>query len=179
MHDADRGAELKRRVQALTADTTQRWGKMSVDQMLHHVNFVLAEALGEHTATPNIRGLPKPLVRWAILNLPWGKAAPTRPDMLILSIDDRSCSGDTDGRILAALREFSDDGTSLEPAPVQASQSSSDPVRRVTLVRTQRDVRIDATGAPRRPEARDDCHDSGDRNDRDERQRIRRAHALQ
>ena len=83
MHDAGRGAELKRRVQALTPDTKQRWGKMSVDQMLHHVNFVLAEALGEHAAKPNVRGLPKVLVRWAILNIPWGKGAPTRPDMLI------------------------------------------------------------------------------------------------
>jgi len=83
MHDAGRGPELKRRVQALTPDTKQRWGKMSVDQMLHHVNFVLAEALGEHMAKPNVRGLPKPLVRWAILNAPWGKGAPTRPDMLI------------------------------------------------------------------------------------------------
>jgi len=83
MHDAGRGAELKRRVGALTPDTTQRWGKMSVDQMLHHVNLVLAEALGEHTAKPNVRGLPKALVRWVILNAPWGKGAPTRPDMLI------------------------------------------------------------------------------------------------
>ena len=73
MHDAGRGAELKRRVQALTPDTKQRWGKMSVDQMLHHVNFVLAEALGEHKAKPNIRGLPKPLVRWAILNASVGE----------------------------------------------------------------------------------------------------------
>lgn len=83
MHEAGRGAELTRRVQALTPETTQRWGKMSVDQMLHHVNLALAESLGEHTAQPNIRGLPEPLVRWAILNLPWGKGAPTRPDMLI------------------------------------------------------------------------------------------------
>ena len=83
MHDAGRGAELTRRVQALTPETAQRWGKMSVDQMLHHVNLSLAESLGEHSAKPNIRGLPEPLVRWAILNLPWGKGAPTRPDMLI------------------------------------------------------------------------------------------------
>jgi hypothetical protein len=83
MHDRGRGEELKRRVQSLTADAKPRWGKMSVDQMLHHANFVLLEALGEHTAAPNIRGLPKPIVRWAILNLPWGKGAPTRPDMII------------------------------------------------------------------------------------------------
>jgi hypothetical protein len=52
MHDTGRGPELKRRVQTLTPDTKPQWGKMSVDQMLHHVNFVLAEALGEHTAKP-------------------------------------------------------------------------------------------------------------------------------
>jgi hypothetical protein len=83
LHDPGRGAEVRQRVHALTPTVKQQWGKMSVDQMLHHVNLVLAEALGEHRASPNIRGLPKPIVRWAILNLPWGKGAPTRPDMLI------------------------------------------------------------------------------------------------
>src|SRR5512133_3781675 len=83
MHDAGRGAELKRRVQALTPSTTPRWGKMSVDQMLHHMNLSLAESLGEHTAQPNVRGLPKALVRWTILNAPWGRGARTRPDMRI------------------------------------------------------------------------------------------------
>jgi hypothetical protein len=83
MHDPGRGAEVRRRVQALTPEAKPLWGKMSVDQMLHHVNLVLAEALGEHRAAPNVRGLPKPLVRWVIINLPWGKGAPTRPDMRI------------------------------------------------------------------------------------------------
>lgn len=83
LHDPARGDELKRRVRALKPDTTPRWGKMSVDQMLHHVNFVLMESLGEHTAKPSVRGLPVALVRWAILNMPWGKGAPTRPDMLV------------------------------------------------------------------------------------------------
>src|SRR4051794_21503696 len=83
LHDTGRGAELKQRLEALTPGATPRWAKMSVDQMLHHVNLVLAESLGEHVAQPNVRGLPKPLVRWVILNLPWGKSAPTRPDMLI------------------------------------------------------------------------------------------------
>ena len=83
MHDPGRGDELRRRVRALTPGTTPLWGKMTVDQMLHHVNLVLLESLGEHTPEPNIRGLPPALVRWAILNIPWGKGAPTRPDMLI------------------------------------------------------------------------------------------------
>jgi hypothetical protein len=56
---------------------------MSVDQMLHHCNLVLAESLGEHKAEANLRGLPKSWIRWMILNGPWGKGAPTRPDMYI------------------------------------------------------------------------------------------------
>ena len=83
MHDPGRGDELRLRVQALTPDTKPRWGKMSVDQMLHHVNLVLMESLGEHTPARSIRGLPESLVRWAIISMPWGKGAPTRPDMLI------------------------------------------------------------------------------------------------
>ena len=84
LHDAGVGDSIKQRVQRLTPDTKPTWGKMSVDQMLHHVNLVLAESLGEHRAGKSIRGLPEPLVRWAILNLPWGRGAPTRPDMRIL-----------------------------------------------------------------------------------------------
>ena len=83
LHDQGVGAATRKRIEALTPGATPRWGKMSIDQMLHHVNLVLAESLGEHKAEKNIRGLPEPLVRWAILNLPWGKSAPTRPDMLI------------------------------------------------------------------------------------------------
>jgi hypothetical protein len=83
MHDPGRGEELKRRVHALKPDMTPRWGKMSVDQMLRHVNLSLMESLGEHAPKASVRGLPPALVRWAILNMPWGKGAPARPDMLI------------------------------------------------------------------------------------------------
>jgi hypothetical protein len=83
LHDPGRGAELARRVASLLPNATPRWGRMSVDQMLHHCNLVLLEALGEYTPARSIKGLPQALVRWAILNAPWGKGAPTRPDMRI------------------------------------------------------------------------------------------------
>ena len=83
LHDPGIAAKTRQRVEALTPDTKPRWGKMSVDQMLHHVNLSLAESMGEHKAAPNIRGIPRPIVRWLILNGPWGKGAPTRPDMYI------------------------------------------------------------------------------------------------
>lgn len=79
----EHAADVRTRIEALTSTTTPTWGRMSVDQMLHHVNLVLAESLGEHRAAKHIKGLPESMVRWAIINLPWGKGAPTRPDMLI------------------------------------------------------------------------------------------------
>jgi hypothetical protein len=75
----ERAAGVRSRIEALTSTTTPTWGRMSVDQMLHHGNLVLAESLGEHTAAKHVKGLPEPLVRWAIINMPWGKGAPTRP----------------------------------------------------------------------------------------------------
>ena len=79
----EHGAEVRKRIEALQPTMTPRWGKMSVDQMLHHINLSLAESLGEHKAERSIKGIPRSWVRWMILNGPWGKGAPTRPDMYI------------------------------------------------------------------------------------------------
>ncbi len=83
VHDPGVHAALRRRVESLTSTSHRRWGTMSVGQMLFHVNLVLAESLGEYKAPPSVRGVPKFLVRWMILSLPWPKGAPTRPDMLV------------------------------------------------------------------------------------------------
>src|SRR5690349_22137523 len=83
LHDAGVGDSVRNRVQLLKPETKPTWGKMSVDQMLHHVNLSLAESLGEHKAERSLKGLPRPMIRWLILNGPWGKGAPTRPDMYI------------------------------------------------------------------------------------------------
>src|SRR4051812_15595262 len=83
LHDSGTGAAFRKRVESLTLTTTPLWGKMSVDQMLHHCNLSLAESLGEHKAERSVRGIPRTWVRWMILNGPWGKGAPTRPDMHI------------------------------------------------------------------------------------------------
>jgi hypothetical protein len=56
---------------------------MSIGQMLFHVNLVLAESLGEYKAPRSVRGVPRFLVRWMVISLPWPRGAPTRPDMLV------------------------------------------------------------------------------------------------
>jgi hypothetical protein len=52
---------------------------MSVDQMLWHVNAGLAMAIGQLELPPQKAPipLPRPLMRFLVLNLPWPKGAPT------------------------------------------------------------------------------------------------------
>jgi hypothetical protein len=45
-------------------------------------------SLGEYTAARSVRVLPKVLVRWMVISVPWPKGAPTRPDMLVTNEHD-------------------------------------------------------------------------------------------
>ena len=57
----------------------RRWGKMSVAQMLWHVNEAMEGALGriQMDATKPPIPLPRPVLKFLVLNAPWGKGAPT------------------------------------------------------------------------------------------------------
>ena len=80
VHDDTRRAALRARIQALRPDSTPRWGQMSVDQMLWHVNQGLRVALGHDAPPPGKAPLPKPIFRFLVLTLPWPKGAPTAPE---------------------------------------------------------------------------------------------------
>lgn len=88
LHDSAVHASIRRRIASLRADSPRQWGKMTIDQMLWHVNVSMREAVGDYQ--PDVKPLPVPkwLVRWAILHLPWGRGAPTRPDMYAVSTHD-------------------------------------------------------------------------------------------
>ena len=97
MHDTGVATSIRARVASLRPDSPRQWGKMSIDQMLWHVNLPLRESLGEYpTPAPNVP-LPKALFRWMILTFPWGKSAPTRPDMKVagtrydFEVEKKSC----------------------------------------------------------------------------------------
>lgn len=79
LHDASYRSRIVERIQALRPDTERRWGKMSVDQMLWHVNKPMALVLGELTIDPKKPPIPRGLLKFILLNLPWGKNAPTHP----------------------------------------------------------------------------------------------------
>jgi hypothetical protein len=77
LHDAQYKTEILRRLGALRPDSERRWGKMSVSQMLWHVNEAMEGALGRIQAEPMKVPLPRPLLKFLVLNAPWGKGAPT------------------------------------------------------------------------------------------------------
>lgn len=78
-HDASLRTTIELRVRALRGDLAPKWGRMSVDQMLWHVNEAMAAALGQRHAVPSRSPLPKPVLKFLVLNLPWMKGAPTNP----------------------------------------------------------------------------------------------------
>jgi len=82
LHDPGVRASFKKRMQMLRPETKPKWGRMTVDQMLWHVNMPLKESLGEYSTAPVKVPLPRKLLRWLVLNVPWPKGAKTRPDLV-------------------------------------------------------------------------------------------------
>ncbi len=77
LHDPAVRAALEARLGTLRTDTQPRWGAMSVDQMLWHVNQFIGAALGDGCLTPQKMPVPLPVMRVLVMHLPMPKSAPT------------------------------------------------------------------------------------------------------
>ena len=77
IHDPAVRASIEARLSKLRPDSRGVWGRMSVDQMLWHVNQALGTALGRVELDDKRLPVPTFLVRYATLNLPWIRNAPT------------------------------------------------------------------------------------------------------
>ena len=82
LHDPPVRDAIRARVESLTPSAKRAWGKMSVDQMLWHVNAALRNALGEPMPNEMRFPVPKSVIRFLVLNMPWTKGAPTAPDLV-------------------------------------------------------------------------------------------------
>ena len=82
LHDPAVRSSIEKRLALLQVDSRGRWGRMSVDQMLWHVNQAMGVPLGETTIEPHFVPLPKAVVKFVVLSLPWVKGAPTNPAFL-------------------------------------------------------------------------------------------------
>ena len=90
LHDPQVYASIRKRVESLRADSQRQWGKMSVDQMVWHVNVSMREAVGDYKPQLKPVPIPKAILRWAVINVPWGRGARTREDMYTESTYDFS-----------------------------------------------------------------------------------------
>ena len=89
IHDHGVRAQLRKRVESLTPQAQRQWGKMSIDQMLWHCNLALEMALGTHKPdTSRTPPIPKPVLKFIVLRLPWPKGAPTGPDFIATQSHD-------------------------------------------------------------------------------------------
>lgn len=74
---------LKQRVARLRPDATRRWGQMTVDQMLWHVNSGLESSLGRFAVKEQRLPLPNAVVKFLVFNLPWRRGkTPTAPEFV-------------------------------------------------------------------------------------------------
>jgi hypothetical protein len=83
LSNADDRQEILSRLGALTLEDQRQWGRMSVHQMVCHLDDAFKFALGEKYASPATGFLQRTLIKSIALNTPmrWAKNYPTRPEM--------------------------------------------------------------------------------------------------
>jgi hypothetical protein len=77
LHNPAVRSSIEARLDAIRLDSPRQWGRMSVDQMLWHVNQFLAASIGEGTLTTQKSPIPAPLMKFFLIYMPWPKSAPT------------------------------------------------------------------------------------------------------
>jgi len=83
LHNPQTLASIRSRVQRLTPDATRQWGKMTVDQMLWHVNQAMEQPLGRIRFQRTIKFVPRSVIKFLILNVKWPKGARTQPEIFV------------------------------------------------------------------------------------------------
>ena len=75
--------ELLQRLRRLRPDSVSRWGRMSVHQMVCHLNDSLLMATGQRAVSPAISLPSRTIVKWIALYLPvhWPAGIVTRPEV--------------------------------------------------------------------------------------------------
>ena len=77
LHDPAVRSSIEARLRSIRADSPRQWGRMSVDQMLWHVNQFLSASMGEGTLVVQRSAVPAPIMKFFLIYMPWPKSAPT------------------------------------------------------------------------------------------------------
>lgn len=105
IHDSAVQSSLVSRLDRLDRNATPRWGRMSVDQMLWHVNEALLSALGRVQPEPGRPPIPRAVVKFIVLNLPWPRGAPTNRRFIATAHHDFEAERTRCRALLAELAE--------------------------------------------------------------------------
>ena len=114
LHDANVRSGIETRVRRLTPETRGRWGKMSVDQMLWHVNQAMAAAVGEIDQPDGKPPLPRGVMKFLVLKLPWVRNAPTLPGFVAKASHDFDAEKQRCLRLVKALADRPIEGVWME-----------------------------------------------------------------
>jgi hypothetical protein len=95
-------ADILRRVDALHADATRRWGRMSPHQMVCHLTDSCRMLTGERASPPAVTPLPKMMMRWIALYVPlrWRTGIQTTAEL------DQTAGGTPPGDFAADVAEL-------------------------------------------------------------------------
>lgn len=103
IHDSATRAAIVERLNRLTPTSQRPWGSMTVDQMLWHLNEGMEMGLGRRAVATLPVPLPRFLLKWIVLNLPWPKGkARTHPAFVAKASHDFATGR---ARTLALLEE--------------------------------------------------------------------------
>jgi hypothetical protein len=74
---------LTERLARLQPSSSRRWGRMTVHQMVCHLNDSFSVAAGARYASPATGLFQRTVMKWAGLHMPipWPKNVPTRPEI--------------------------------------------------------------------------------------------------
>src|SRR5215208_2630053 len=79
LHDPATRSSIEARLKALRPDAPRKWGSMTPDQMLWHLNQFLTFSI-EGGSLPRKRSpIVAAMMRFMLLHMPWPKSAPTNP----------------------------------------------------------------------------------------------------
>lgn len=74
-------AEILGRLKAVRPDTTRRWGRMTAHQMVCHLSDAFRVTLGRKDVAAVAVPIPRVILRWMALYLPWPAGLPTWPEI--------------------------------------------------------------------------------------------------
>jgi hypothetical protein len=76
-------AACRKRIQRLDPNAAAKWGRMTVHQMVCHLNDSFRVGMGEKYASPATSVLQRTLVKWVALRTPlrWPRGVPTLPEI--------------------------------------------------------------------------------------------------